>query len=289
MNTTALIVTHGGVGSRSEDSDGCQEAARLGMYVLQHGGGALDAGVAAVVHLEDDPRYNAGTGANLRLDGSLEMDASCMTGAGEIGAVAAIREVKNPVLVAREMIATPHVLLCGDGAVRFARARGFLAHDNSTPRAVRRRQEALERLRSGDLPPEHAKWRDFDWDWTGTVGAVARDRLGRFATATSTGGTAFMLAGRVGDTPVPGAGYWAGEVGAISCTGIGEEIIRKLMARRVYDSLAAGDTAQGAAEASLAIIPDQISFGVIVVSTQGSGIAATHQMAAATVTEQDED
>src|SRR5262245_13173709 len=120
------ILVHGGVGSPAAWKDGCEKAAARALARLGSGADALDAAVEAATMLEDDGRYNAGSGSSLRLDGStIEMDASVMDSRGGIGCVAAIRRVKNPVLVAREVMKSPHMLLCGEGAVGFARACGF--------------------------------------------------------------------------------------------------------------------------------------------------------------------
>ena len=124
-------VVHGGAGSPRARMDGTDRAAAQAAVLLKGGGSALDAALAAVVILEDDPRFNAGTGANIRLDGkTIQMDAACMDGeTGAFGAVAAIERVKNPVLVARKVMDTPHILIVGEGATRFARAMGFPDYD----------------------------------------------------------------------------------------------------------------------------------------------------------------
>ncbi|HKZ99440.1 MAG TPA: isoaspartyl peptidase/L-asparaginase, partial [Thermoplasmata archaeon] len=190
-----LLLTHCGAGSEKAVEDAAMAAGEKGMAILRRGGRALDAAVEAVASLEDDPRTNAGTGARMRVDGRIQMDAAVMDWDLEAGAVAAIEFVKNPVRVARDVLSTPHVLLVGEDAVRFARARGHAPFDPATPESKKRLEESLARIRDGRLPRYARKWKDVDLH--GTVGAVARDRRGRFAAATSTGGTAFMLPGRV--------------------------------------------------------------------------------------------
>lgn len=282
-----IILTHGGVAAPNEWSDGCAAAARRGAREFQSAGpdAALRAVIEAAVVLEDDPRFNAGTGSNLRVNGSIQQDAVVATSDGRIGAVACLEDTKNPVRVARLVMDSPHVLLCGDGATRFAREHGFPAFNCSTPERVQNLNQALERLHTGTLKPAEWRWkgRDVsrsapagrDLTGTGTIGAVARDGQGHFAVACSTGGTSLMLRGRVGDSPIFGAGVMVGPHGAVCATGHGEEIIRHLCSVRCYDRLVRGESAQGAADATVAAFPEPYSLGLIVVSRDGHGIAAT--------------
>src|SRR5262245_41036419 len=130
------ILTHGGAASPPTNSDGCAEAASRARAVLEQGGDALAAAVEATRALEDDARFNAGTGSNLRRDGrTIEMDAAVMTSEGRFGAVGCIQAVKNPILVALRVMETPHLFLVGDGATAFARRLGFAEYDPTTPRA----------------------------------------------------------------------------------------------------------------------------------------------------------
>ena len=203
---------------------GLADALRAGHAVLEGGGTSLDAVVAAVVALEDSPLFNAGRGAVFNAAGKHELDAAVMDGATEkAGAVAGATRVKNPVLAARAVMEnTPHVLLTGAAADRFARDAGLTlvsARYFSTPaRAV---ALARARLRAEqDAAERH-----------GTVGAVALDRSGNLAAATSTGGYTNKMAGRVGDSPVIGAGtYAANATCAVSGTGSGEHFIRAVLA-----------------------------------------------------------
>ena len=245
-----VLIVHGGAGDVSQaDPDGaravagCIVAARAGYEILARGGSALDAVTEAVRVLEDDPQFNAGTGSVLNLDGEVECDASVMTGDGRAGAVAAVRDVRNPVRLARlVMEQTPHVLLAGVGAERFAAAQG------------------AERTAPGGLvtDPMRERWRAARARLTpgrggGTVGCVARDRDGRLAAATSTGGTLLKLPGRVGDSAVIGAGTYADDAaGAVSCTGAGEAFIKAVAAARAVEAMRAGRAPAAAADEALA-------------------------------------
>jgi len=250
------IVVHGGAGTLGPDdpaSSGGPDAPRLagvrraaaeGLALLLRGGSALDAVERAVQILEDDPTYNAGTGACLTADGEVELDASIMEGEGlRCGAVAAVKDVLNPIALARlVMERTEHVLLAGAGASAFARSVGVPAVPNQrlVTAAQRARFAALRAGAPAGTPPGH-----------GTVGAAARDARGHLAAATSTGGTFGKRPGRVGDTPIIGAGTYADDrLAAVSCTGQGERFIRMTMARLAADLVGAGlAPAEAAAEA----------------------------------------
>lgn len=294
MSLSPIVVTHGGVGGKASDSDGCEQAGALGLARMAAGEDALAAALAAAVRLEDDGRYNAGTGACLRLDGeTLETDASLMDSRGRMAAVAALVGFKNPILVARQVAETPHIMLAGAGAIAFARCHDFEAHPGPTEAARRRWREVVEAMGRGDFSDIQDGWRSFDLDrnWnfpkpreecmlalTSTIGAVAMDAEGHFAVCNSTGGSSPMLCGRIGDTPLPGCGYWAGEHGAVACTGIGEAIIRKLLSRTVHDWLAAGVAPQEACERGVRLFPQEVPIGLIAVSRQGGGSANNREM-----------
>lgn len=229
------LVLHGGAGEWRDTHlplalAGLRTAAQHVSATLAGGASALDAVCEAVAMLEDDPVFNAGTGSVLNRDGDVEMDASVMNGADlGFGAVAAIARVRNPVQVARcVMEQSAHALLAGAGALQFARLHGFADYDPITERA---RNEYLRRTQ----PPA-----------PGTVGAVALDIAGNLAAATSTGGIALKLPGRVGDSPLPGAGTYAGSAAAVSATGKGEQIMRMLAAKRIHDLIEAGHSANDA-------------------------------------------
>jgi len=271
------IIVHGGAGHLGPDdpaSSGGPDAPRLvgvrraaaeGLALLQGGGSALDAVELAVRILEDDPTYNAGTGSCLTASGQVEMDASIMDGATlRCGAVAAVTDVQNPVALARlVMERTDHVLLAGPGASAFARSVGLAAIPNErlvTP-AQRARFAAAQTGPAVVAPVKH-----------GTVGAAARDRHGHLAAATSTGGTFLKRPGRVGDTPIIGAGTYADDrLAAVSCTGQGERFIQMTMARLAADLAAAGRSATGAAREAIRRLADRVQGegGLILVGLSG--------------------
>lgn len=249
------VVVHGGVGNRKDNEDGCVAAAQKGFEQLRGGSDALAAAVEAVVILEDDERFNAGTGSITRADGAtIETDAAVMDSRGRLGAVCCLQRVKNPVLVARKVVETRHWMLAGAGALAFARAHGFGDHDLST-------------LRQGSVaPPEGCD----------TVGAVALDKDGHFAVASSTGGFRPALPGRVGDTPIPGCGFWVGPQGAVAATGLGEEIVARMLARVVYDAIEHGIPLRQALDLGIALFPRACAVGLIAV-TRAEAAAASNQ------------
>lgn len=271
-----LLVTHCGAGSTWAIQDAADAAWNAGMKALKRGRPALDAVEAAIVVLEDDPRTNAGTGSRMRIDGSIQMDAALMDSRGRGGAVAAISDVKNPIRVARKVMGTPHLMLAGEWAVTFARREGFPRFDPATPNAQARLTKTLREIRT----PERATWRKW-LPGTDTVGAVARDRDGRYAAGSSTGGVALMLPGRVGDSPIFGAGLYAGPRGAVTATGIGEEIWRLVLSKYVYDRIPK-DGAQAACDAGLGLYPRRIPVGIVAVAADGAGEACNRDMAWAT-------
>jgi len=212
------IIVHGGAGPVKDDSlaarlDGCRAAASAGWKILLAGGSSLDAVEAAVVVLEDNPLFNAGTGSTLNILGKIELDAAVMEGHSlRAGAVAAVSGIKNPIKLARRVMEDGrHVMLAGEGALSFARDRGL---PECAPEAL-----IVDR--------EKKRWESKH----GTVGCVAFDGNGRLAVATSTGGIFNKLPGRVGDSPLIGCGTYANQYGAASCTGEGEAIMRVVMAR----------------------------------------------------------
>ncbi len=273
----SLLLTHCGAGSNAAVRDAANAAGVTGTAVLRRGGRALDAVVESIVVLEDDPRLNAGTGSRMRIDGRIQMDAALMDGDLEAGGVAAIEEVKNPIRVARDVFGTPHILLVGSDAIAFARKMGHNRYDPTTPESRRRLKESLAKIRKGRLPRYQRKWKSVHL--TDTVGAVARDRRGRFAAGTSTGGTAFMFPGRVGDSPIVGAGLYAGPQGAVSATGFGEEIMKRVLSKFVYDRIADGLSAQRAADRGVALFPKTVPVGVIAVGLRGWGESCNRHMA----------
>ena len=241
MTTEFSLAIHGGAGTLRR---GAMSAARADRYhqalrqslvagrdILENGGSALDAVTAAVVAMEDNPLFNAGRGAVFTLAGNQEMDAAVMDGKDRrAGAVAGIFGPKNPILAARAVMEhSPHVLLIGDGALALCRVQGLAFADRDyfhTDSRWRALQQTLERQAKGLAESDEARRH-------GTVGAVARDRSGNLAAATSTGGTTGKMPGRVGDSPIIGAGTWADNRCAVSATGHGEFFIRYAAAHEV--------------------------------------------------------
>lgn len=264
------IIVHGGAGAIAARrfaaaQAGCATAARLGWQILRQGGSALDAVTAAVMSLEDDPTFNAGTGAVLTRDGHAELDAGMMDGTTlDVGAVAGLRRLKNPIALAREVLTLPQVLLLSEGAEALAEARGMPFVDpQHFVAAYQREPEESWRGASPTLNEEGKH---------GTVGAVALDAAGHIVGAASTGGIANKLPGRVGDTPIAGAGFYAEDgVGGVSCTGQGEAFIRFAAARRVCEALERGQSAQAAADAIIAQLGARTGGqgGLIVIDANG--------------------
>jgi len=279
------LIAHGGAGnwrpgSEQDAIDGMRAAAEAGRAVLRGGGSSLDAVCATVVVLEDNPIFNAGTGAVLNFDGFCELDA-CLMESGErrVGAVAALQRVKNPILVARKVMEeTDHVMLAGEGAQRFARVMGFADHDPVTP--ARRADWADKRKRVDEVLGKHSlKMRRFLKDHPeyagGTVGAVAVDDAGVLAAATSTGGVTMKLVGRVGDSPLAGAGNYASRSVAASATGTGEYVMRSLAARAISDDMERGaPLARAMAEVLDRLRRDfDADVGMIGVDASGNAVA----------------
>lgn len=309
----ALIV-HGGAGAMARDRydaarAGCRDAAAAGWRVLREGGSALDAVQAAIVVLENDPGFNAGTGAVLTTEGRAQLDAGIMDGDTlHAGAVAGVERVKNPIALARAVLGSPHVLLMGAGAEQFATGAGIALCDPAelvTQTQYRRWQQGYRRgddanvgpltsytptpespargnghgkrgngsangVRAGastDAAPVHS-----DAEKHGTVGAVAVDALGNVAAGASTGGIGGKHPGRIGDTPIAGAGFYAENgLGGVSSTGHGEDFIRLVLARRALDYIAGGMSAQAAASAAIKLLGDRVhgDGGLILLDGQG--------------------
>jgi L-asparaginase/beta-aspartyl-peptidase (threonine type) len=285
------IVVHGGAGEPLEFSDGCEKAARRGREKLLETGDALDAAIAAVMVLEEDERFNAGTGSVLCLDGAtIEMDASIMDSRGRLGAVACVRDVRNPILLARAVADTPHVLLAGEGADRLARALG-LERSRPVTESQRDKHRKLLRELAGSVPAmpgiDNRMFERF-WNYKtplqlppsaahDTVGAVVRGPDGHFAVAGSTGGSAPSLLGRVGDTALVGSGFYAGPLGAIAATGVGEHIVRHMLARTVYGYIEQGMPLQQALQRGIDLIDKNVVAGLIgVTRTEAASCSNTH-------------
>jgi beta-aspartyl-peptidase (threonine type) len=241
----ALIV-HGGCGTPPPGEEGprsaaCERAADAGWKVLQRGGSALDAAEAAVRALEDEPLLNAGTGAYLQADGVARLDASIMAADGRAGAVAQVPLLPHPVSLARYLLEQDaHVMLAGPEALTLAARLGHAVGVVATPAKIAYWQAHLDdTCRRLDYPGMAAAWKAEN-PRLGTVGCVALDGQGRLAAATSTGGTGQCYPGRVGDTPVIGAGTYCTPQVGVSMTGVGERILVTLASKRLADLVGDG-------------------------------------------------
>jgi L-asparaginase / beta-aspartyl-peptidase len=262
------ILVHGGAGDAAGNRldaqvAGCQDAANAARVMLEQGASALDAVQRAVALLEDDPRFNAGTGGALTCLGTLELDAAIMDGTSlRAGAVCGLPPFKNPIDVARAVLDDArHVLFCGEGAAEFARSKGFQPVDPS-----RMITDAARESLARTLAHNSANWA------AGTVGAVARDKAGRLAAATSTGGIMGKQPGRVGDSPLLGAGTYADDArGAASATGQGEGIMRVTLAARVIAAIGTGESPADACFEGLSFMKQRVAAtgGMIAVDKDG--------------------
>ncbi|HET9579538.1 MAG TPA: isoaspartyl peptidase/L-asparaginase family protein [Usitatibacter sp.] len=283
------LIAHGGAGnwrpgSENDAVEGLRAAVQAGEGVLRGGGSALDAVCATVVALEDNPIYNAGTGGVLNFDGFVELDACVMESRGaRVGAVSGLQRVKNPVLVARKVMEeTDHVMLTGEGAQRFARVMGFGDHDPVTParRADWKDKKAhLEEILSGERSLKMRRFLKQHPEYAGgTVGAAAVDSNGVLAAATSTGGVTMKLVGRVGDSPIPGAGNYASPYIAASATGTGEFVIRSLATRAISEAVEHGATFPEAMRAVLDRLGRDFDADVGIVGVDRHGLpVAVHR------------
>jgi beta-aspartyl-peptidase (threonine type) len=248
------MVIHGGAGTiergqmtpQNEQAhrDGLEQALRAGYGVLQKGGASLDAVEAAIRVLEDNPLFNAGKGAVFTHEGTNELDAAIMDGRTlKAGAVAGVMHIKNPIALARlVMEKSPHVMLDGEGAETFAKEMGMPLVEQKYF-STKERWDALQKIKKGAAPPS-------EQEKHGTVGAVAFDEAGNLAAGTSTGGMTNKEHGRIGDSPIIGAGTYAdNRTCAVSCTGDGEYFIREVAAHDVsalmgYKGASLGEAAQ---------------------------------------------
>ena len=258
MGARFVLAVHGGAGTLAPElmtaqieqslHAGLRAALWAGHKVLAAAGQAVDAVAAAVMALEDNPHFNAGNGSVFNAAGKQEMDAAIMDGrSGSAGSVAGICGPRNPVLAAMTVMThSPHVMMVGQGAQEFLRARGLAFEDEEyfqTERRWRSLQDKLKGQRNGNIAPLD------DADRHGTVGAVALDMEGGLAAATSTGGVTAKLPGRVGDSPLVGAGTWATTTCAVSATGDGEHFIRVGVAHEICARIRfAGQTVTEAAD-----------------------------------------
>ena len=281
------IVVHGGAGGTSPRARReVEKAARKGMGILQQdGGSALDAVIAAVVHMENIDIFNAGVGSILREDGvTIEMDAAVAT-FGELrlqAGVGAIRGVKHPVLLALKVAEDRNVrFLSGEGATEMAKHLGLDIHPGPSENTTKR-WERMQSARkggekgaplSGGITSDGAEKKSVLAGNHDTVGALALDAKGMFALASSTGGSGIMPVGRVGDVPIEGDGFQIGNRGGVLATGAGEVISELHGSRRVYQRLQGGMDAQMACEETIAVFPKGVDVGFITLTKCSIGIA----------------
>lgn len=288
MNNIVLAI-HGGIAADKKDSNpelvkevkaGLTQALEAGYAKLRAGGSALDAIEVAIRTMEDNPQFNAGRGAVFTREGTNELDASIMNGADRTaGAVAGVKIFKNPISLARAVMEkSPHVLMTGEGAEIMGRELGLETVDPSYFRTERRWKELQERQKLEEMKAKagakgksafiapHVEW--------GTVGAVARDSKGNLAAGTSTGGMTYKRKGRVGDSPIIGAGTYADNGGAaVSATGHGEFFIRFSVAHEIvslvkHKKLAVSKAADTVIQGTLK--PINAEGGVIVLDPKGN-------------------
>lgn len=266
------LMAHGGAWDWDDalDADkhkGLQAALRSGQTILEAGGSALDAVERTVIALENDPVFDAGTGGYLNRDGIVQLDALIIDGAQlDFGAVAGVTAVKNPVMLARKIMEnTEQVFFVGEGANQQAAELGIPSIDNN--RLITPQMQQYFEDRRTDGPSD-------------TVGAIAMDSQGNVAAATSTSGTPYKPAGRVGDSPFYGAGGYAlNNVGAAGATGQGEQIMRALLSKYACDQIQQGVDAMTAAKRSADYFESlfaQSMSGLIVIDQHGGlGVSQT--------------
>jgi L-asparaginase / beta-aspartyl-peptidase len=267
MNYVRAILTHGGAGSDPKDSDGPLMASKISMKLMLDGQSALDAAVSAVKYLEDDPRFNAGIGSRIRADNrTIQMDASCMLSDGKFGAVACVENIQNPIVVAKEvLLLSSHIIIAGEGAHIFANER----------------QIPITRLSETNIKTAE-KNESTSCD---TVGAVAFDGT-NFAAALSSGGIGGSAIGRIGDVPLPGCGLYCGPLGAVACTGDGEFIALKILAKEVYGWLEQNMAAKQTVAKALSLFDDSVDVGLIVLTKNEFAASSKNGMAWSHVTEE---
>ena len=298
MPSDPVLVIHGGAWAMPDDMvhahiNGVRHALAAGWRVLERGGSSVDAVEEAVVMMEDDETFDAGRGSFLNRDGKVQLDALIMDGATlRAGGVGCVERLRNPVRAARKILSeSPHVYFVGEGAERFAAEHGVALCRNEDliiPREVERLRAYQTQTSSGgdDL---FAPAISHD-----TVGAVALDRDGNIAAATSTGGTLNKAPGRLGDSSLIGCGCYANnESAAASTTGWGEPIMKLVLAKWTADRIAAGNLPEWAAQDSMNYLKERVNGhgGIIVLDIHGHfGIAHnTPRMAWALKTKKQEE
>ena len=257
------VITHGGASSSPNDSDGPKVAALKSMELLKNGSSALEASVIAVKSLEDDPRFNAGVGSKLRKDGhTIQFDAACMTSDEQFGAVACVENIKNPIELAKEILFnSSHILLGGRGALDFAKERNI---------------PLLDSMVVNDYQENSLK--------CDTVGALTFDGK-HFSASLSSGGLEHSSVGRIGDVPLPGCGLFCGPIGAVVCTGDGEFIALKVLAKEVYSWLVGGMGPSAAVFKAISLFEETIDIGLIILTKDDFSAESRNGMAWSQITE----
>jgi L-asparaginase / beta-aspartyl-peptidase len=280
MPTNPVLLVHGGAWAMPDDAvdahlHGVRNALATGWRVLERGGAALDAVEEAVVIMEDDETFDAGRGSFLNRDGKVQLDALIMDGATlRAGGVGCVERLRNPVRAARKILSeSPHVYFVGEGAEQFAAEHGLLLCENKDLVIARE----VERLREYQQATAHASAKDgkdlfapaISHD---TVGAVALDREGNIAAATSTGGTLNKAPGRLGDSSLIGCGCYADNLSAaVSTTGWGEPIMKLVLAKWTADRVLAGNLPEWAAQEAMNNLEQRVNGhgGIIVLNALG--------------------
>jgi len=286
-----VIVTHGGAGTwhpeRSQAGlEGVKRAAEKGFKILKNGGSAVDSVMEAVAVMEDDGAFNAGYGSSLNIEKNVEMEASIMDGKTlQAGATGLLRDIKNPVRLARIVMEnTDHVFVVGEGAEKLAKLFNLERKNPITKLRLNYYEQQKKAMLEGktelpkltNLVKTHPELFNLE-----TVGAVALDKMGNVAAATSTGGFPLKLPGRIGDSPLIGCGTYAdNQAGACSATGVGEVAIRLVLAKTVCNYMENGKTAQEAVEMAISLVNERIQktynhMGLISVDLYGR-IGAAH-------------
>lgn len=284
-----ILVVHCGAGAwKGVDEDVIKkvilDALRRGTDVLEGGGSALDAVVEATVSLEDSGVLNAGLGSVPDLRGNVSMDAGVMDGwSGRAGAVAAVTYPKNPILLARKVLElTDHVLLAGSAADELAAKLGLPKHPGLSERVRKRYEEVFKRASSGDSVFRKSFELAQKLGYFDTVGAVALDSEGKLAAAVSTGGVILKFPGRVGDSAIPGAGFFANRHGAAVATGIGETIIMSMLSLKAVNLISEGYLADTAARLAIQYhtsIHGGDTAGLIILDYRGNAYGAYNTQA----------
>ena len=285
MPGNPVLVVHGGAWAMPDDAvdahlHGVRNTLAAGWRVLERGGPALDAVEEAVVVMEDDETFDAGRGSFLNRDGKVQLDALIMDGATlRAGGVGCVERLRNPVRAARKILSeSPHVYFVGEGAERFAAEHGVPLCENSDlviPREVERLRD--HQRAAANAPPKDGNDLFAPEISHDTVGAVALDRDGNIAAATSTGGTLNKAPGRLGDSSLIGCGCYADNLSAaVSTTGWGEPIMKLVLAKWTADRVLAGNLPEWAAQEAMNNLQQRLNGhgGIIVLNAQGQfGIA----------------